>query len=245
MVRGGYALGIAAAGLAVAALLAWHHATVARETLILRGDPDTILSDPARRAIALRDGAPVFRNHCAGCHGAAGRGDPHRAVPNLTDGDFLYGAGRVGEIEQIVLHGIRAGDTRGWDLAEMPGFAKPVPYAREPLPSLGPQQVGDLVAYVRRTGPADANARGRILFTNTAGCWDCHGSDGGGDPSIGAPNLNDRIWLKGDGSAAAIVDTIEHGLAGVCPAFARILTPYQARVVAAYAAALHPRNPHR
>ena len=248
--RRAIALAVGAAVLVISGLAWARHEAHARAVLILRGDPDTILADPAPREIALADGRAVYLAHCAACHGPEGRGDRAKAMPDLTDGDFLYGQGTVGEIEQIVLHGIRAGDTRGWDLAEMPAYARPVPYAREPLPPLTPGQVRDLVAFLRTAGghpgyAPEAVARGRTLFTTTAGCWDCHGSDAAGDASIGAPDLIDGIWLKGDGGDAAIAWTIEHGLAGVSPAFAHVLSPYEARVVAAYAASLHPQNPAR
>ncbi len=73
---------------------------------LMRADPQTILDQPklARAAIAIgRDG---FAAHCASCHGEGGA-DPARGVPDLTDQEYLYGSGRVEEIEQIVLHGIR------------------------------------------------------------------------------------------------------------------------------------------
>jgi len=235
----------------------WRHEVSVRHVAMLRADPERTLTDPVLRERALADGRAVFVAHCAACHGAAGRGDPRRAMPDLTDREFLFGEGKVGEIEQIVLHGIRAGDTKGWNLAEMPGFAKAVPYAREKLPSLTPAQVGDLVGFLRAangavgtgggTGAARGGGydparveRGRRLFTTNGACWDCHGGDGAGDAAIGAPNLVDGLWLKGTGSEADIADTIEHGLAGVSPAFAHRISAYDARVVAAYTASLHP-----
>lgn len=163
----------------------------------------------------------------------------------MTDGEYLYGESRPGEIEQIVLHGIRAGDSRGWNLAEMPGFAKAVPYKRDPLPPLTPGKTADLVAFLRAANgnggydPAQV-ARGRTLYQTSAGCWDCHGADGGGDPAIGAPNLVDGIWLKGDGDEADIRHTLEAGMAGVSPAFQHRLSAYDARIVSVYVASLHP-----
>lgn len=234
--------------LVVMALLGWRHHGAARRTSMLRGDPDTILADPHRRKIALADGRAVFRAHCAACHGKAGQGDPRRAMPDLTDRDFLYGEGKTGQIEQIVLHGIRAGDSRGWDQAEMPAYARPVPYRREPLLPLKPGQIRDLVAFLRAANGSGGYAveqivRGRRLFATSAGCWDCHGSDASGDAALGAPDLVDGKWLKGNGSEADLTDVIERGMAGVSPAFSRILSPYEARVVSAYTASLHPPVP--
>jgi cytochrome c oxidase cbb3-type subunit 3 len=219
--------------------------SIAHRILLMRNDPDAILADDRTRALALSDGRQVFERHCAACHRADGKGSAARAIPDLTDADFLYGNGKAGEIEQIVLHGIRAGDSKGWDLAAMPAFAQAVPYPREKLPSLTPAQIHELVVFLRAAngdGGYDRATidRGRTLFTKNAGCWDCHSNDGQGDNAIGAPNLVDGKWLKGDGSEAAITQVLEHGLAGTSPAFARTLSPYQARAVAVYTASLHP-----
>ena len=212
---------------------------------MMRTGPDAILGDPGLREVAIAHGREVFRDHCASCHGVAGKGSAAIAVPDLTDDDFLYGQGNASEIEQIVLHGIRAGDTRGWNLALMPAFAQKIPYAREPLNPLTPAQVDDIVAFLRAANghgghdPAQVD-RGRAEVTGNAGCWDCHGRDAQGDSSIGAPNLVDGKWIKGDGSEAAIRHTIERGMAGVSPALAGKLSAYDARTVAIYAASLHP-----
>ena len=233
--------------LLLAVLFARYQAIEARR-LMLRTDPDAILSNPDLRHIALARGQDVFRKHCAACHGDDGKGSTLTAVPDLTDADFLYGRGKVSEIEQIVLHGIRAGDTRGWNLALMPGFAQRVPYAREPLKPLTPAQMDDIVAFLRTANrPSGYDRaqvdRGHLLVTDKAGCWDCHGRDAQGDASIGAPNLVDRIWLKGDGSEAAIRHTLERGMAGVSPAFFNRLSAYDTRTVAVFTAALHPPVP--
>jgi len=226
-------------------LLLVRHPSVEARTLMMRTGPDAILGDPALREVAIAHGREVFRAHCASCHGIAGKGSITTAVPDLTDDDFLYGQGNASEIEQIVLHGIRAGDTRGWNLALMPAFAQKIPYTREPLNPLTPAQVDDIVAFLRAANghggydPAQVD-RGRAEVTGRAGCWDCHGRDAQGDSSIGAPNLVDGKWIKGDGSEAAIRHSIERGMAGVSPALAGKLSAYDARTVAIYAASLHP-----
>ena len=217
---------------------------------LMRADPETILGNRALAPTALQLGRKGFEDHCASCHGT-GKGDPQRGIPDLTDGDFLYGEGSVAEIEMIVLHGIRAGDTKGWDLASMPGFASAQPYAREKLPSLQPAQIADITQFLmlvrgRATDPAGAE-RGRLMFKTSAGCWDCHGPDGGGDNAVGAPNLLDDVWLYGDGSAASIAQSIAYGRAGRSPAFARSIRAVDARAIAVYVASLsrgHPGDYH-
>jgi len=94
------------------------------ESDVLRADPEAILTDPKLRGVALAGGKPVYENHCASCHGAAGKGDKTLGVPDLTDNDHLYGTGTVSQIEDIARYGIRAGNKRGWNLAVMPAYAR-------------------------------------------------------------------------------------------------------------------------
>ena len=230
----------------VTTALAWlHYTSLEQQTRMMRSDFNTILTDPKLRDVALHHGREVFLAHCSGCHGAQGKGNSATAVPDLTDNDFLYGRGEPGEIEQIVLHGIRSGDSKGWSLAAMPAFAWQIPYPADPqLPPLTPAQLRDLVVFLRAANGSsgydpDQIVRGRNLFDGSAGCWDCHGNDAAGDSSIGAPNLVDGKWLKGNGSETDIAYTIEHGLADVSPAFAHFLSAYDARTVAVYTASLH------
>lgn len=207
---------------------------------LLRADPDTILMSPALRDGALSAGQRVYRARCATCHGAEGAGRVADGVPNLRDQDWLYGEGRVSEIENIIRYGIRSRNSKGWNLAAMPAYASTRPYALEPIPPLAPQEVDDVVqlllGYEGR--PADGAAAGRGLKVyQKGGCWDCHGPDGHGDAAIGAPNLRDAITLYG-GSRAALTRSVERGRRGISPAFADVLDPAQIRAAAVYVAAL-------
>src|SRR5258706_8823694 len=113
-------------------------------------------------------GAGVFQAQCASCHGADGRGSPVRGVPDLTDADWLYGGGKARDIEKVAYYGIRAHNPRGWSLAVMPGFARPVPAAGERLAPLSPGEIATVVAYLQSRGgqPADpvAAETGRSVF---------------------------------------------------------------------------------
>ena len=230
-------VGLLLAAIAVSALVIQRHSREA----IMRADPESILADPKLARTALSLGRDGFAEHCASCHGT-GKGNPRRGIPDLTDGDYLYGEGQVAEIETIILHGIRSADSRGWDLADMPAYARARPYAREPIGPLQPEQISDITQFVLqlRGGTTDtaAVARGQVLFKGRGACWDCHGPDGGGDNAIGAPNLADDVWLYGDGSAAAIAASIAQGRAGRSPAFARHLTATEVRAIAVYVALL-------
>jgi cytochrome c oxidase cbb3-type subunit 3 len=220
-----------------------------RAEALMRADPEAILADPILRETALALGRPLFTRLCASCHGTDGMGSREMGVPDLTDGDRLYGDGLLADVEQIVLHGIRSGDTRGWNLAYMPAYAQARPYQPEPIDPLKPPEVGDVAHYLRSlhgdTLDAAAAARGRALYGGKGGCWDCHGGDASGDSAIGAPNLVDDVWLYGDGSQAAIARSVGYGCRGMMPAFSRRLSPIEARAVAAYAAAFadHAQDP--
>lgn len=223
---------------AVGATIVFHAGRLRAE--LIRADPDAILTRPDLAKAAIDRGRSGFAKNCASCH-ADGRPDRDRGIPDLTDRDFLYGSGRVDELEQIVLHGIRSGDPRGYQLASMPAYGRPKPYAAEPLPPLSPQGVRDVVQFLltagaRKADPASA-ARGAQLYT-TAGCYDCHGRDAGGDEAIGAPSLIDDIWLYGDGSPGAIQRSVAGGRAGFSPAFGRSLSAVDARAIAVYVASL-------
>lgn len=202
--------------------------------------PDAVPADPELASYAQSHGEPAYREHCATCHGAQLQGDHVRGIPNLADADWLYGSGRVGEIERIVLYGIRSGNSKGWDLAEMPAYATQEPYRRYRIEPLLPPEIDDVAAYLLslQKAPADPAAveRGARLFRGAekGGCWDCHSADATGDPSIGTPNLTDNVWLSGDGSQQSIHDSIAFGLAGHCPAWIGRLPPATIRAVAAY-----------
>ncbi|MDB6010816.1 MAG: c-type cytochrome [Gammaproteobacteria bacterium] len=216
-------------------------------TEFLQADADRILDDPRLAPKTLARGREVFLAHCAGCHGADCRGSTATGTPDLTDEDFLYGTGRASEIESIVLHGIRSGDDKGWDLAWMPAFGQPVPYARGKLPTLPPGEIEQLTSYLRAINGASgedptAVSAGGLLFEGHGGCWDCHGRDAQGDAGIGAPNLRDGKWLRGDGSRRDISRVIREGLHGVSPAFRGRLDPADARAVAVYVASLHAQK---
>ena len=52
------------------------------------------LSGQAHDAALAAEGATVFADNCAACHGAAGVGDRTQGAPNLTDAIWLYGGSR-------------------------------------------------------------------------------------------------------------------------------------------------------
>jgi cytochrome c oxidase cbb3-type subunit 3 len=205
---------------------------------LLRAGPEAILSQPTLARYAVARGEPAYRRYCANCHGAELKGDAQRGIPNLVDGDWLYGSGSVTEIQQTITYGIRSGNPKSRSLAVMPAFAHPDPNGREKVSPLSPAEIDDLVTFLfsiegRPADPAAAT-RGALLYSDKGVCYDCHSRDAQGDQAIGAPNLADRIWLYGDGSRAAVFRSIAGGRQGACPAFGRQLTPALLRAVAVF-----------
>ena len=218
-----------AAGLAAAAFViavgAVHFVREANlRARLMRADPDTIAGITELRDFAVAIGQPAYDRHCAVCHGARMQGDRNRGAPNLADSDWLYGEGRAAQIENIILHGIRSGDPKGWNQADMPAFAEPVPYKRTRIAPLEPKEISDVVEFLLlkagKPGDAAAAARGSDIFNARGQCFDCHAADAKGDAAIGAPNLIDDIWLIGDGSREDIFGVVAHGSSGFCPAWA-------------------------
>lgn len=205
---------------------------------LLEADADAI--DRGSGAFAEREAAPLYRELCAGCHGARFTGDQARGIPDLSDGDWLYGSGRATEIERIILYGIRSGNGKGWNLTYMPAYGSATFRRPAGVDPLTPGDIRDTVEYLRtlEKRPADAEAarRGREIYLGRGGCHDCHAPDGRGDTAIGAPNLADGIWLYGDGSRESVFDSIARGHSGSCPGWTRHLEAWQARALAIYVA---------
>jgi cytochrome c oxidase cbb3-type subunit 3 len=74
-------------------------------------------------------------------------------------------------------------------------------------------------------------AEGATLFAEN--CASCHLEDGAGEPSLGAPRLNDQIWLYG-GSREAITETVTNARFGVMPNWNGRLSEDEIRAVAVY-----------
>lgn len=220
--------------------------TASARARLVRSDPDAVTGDAALMALALPSGRAAYGARCAACHGEAGKGDRSQGVPDLTDADWLYGSGRVSDIQRIVDTGIRSGLKTSWNLASMPAYASPAPSPTEKIAPLTPPDVRDVAEFLvwieHRPADTASAARGREIYEGRGGCYDCHGADAHGDPGIGAPNLTDTIWLYGDGSRASIEVSIERGRHGVCPGGARQLSAFQSRAVALYVYSLSHKS---
>ncbi|MFO1410522.1 MAG: cytochrome-c oxidase, cbb3-type subunit III [Steroidobacteraceae bacterium] len=170
---------------------------------------EELMKDPAARTI----GRNLFVNNCAVCHGSDGHGALH--FPNLADKDWKWG-GDPATVEASIANG-RTGVMAPW---------KDV---------IGESGVDDAVAYVlslsKRDAPFGNAAHGGELFKQY--CIVCHGDQGQGNPTLGAPNLTDNIWLHG-GAPEQIRETIRFGRTGIMPAQQERLGAARVRLLAAY-----------
>jgi cytochrome c oxidase cbb3-type subunit 3 len=182
-----------------------------------------IEADPVMRNYAANVGRSIFGDNCATCHGVAGTGGP--GYPNLRDDVWLWG-GSLDDVYHTITVGVRANhpDTR---MSQMPAFG------RDGI--LQPGQITDATEYVVSLSGRPVNApmaaRGHEVFT--ANCVSCHGADGRGRQSEGAPNLTDRDWLYG-ASRAAIEDQITNAHGGVMPSWAMRFDDATRRALAVY-----------
>ena len=214
---------------------------------LMRADPDAIVQDAELARFAIAYAQPVYDEHCASCHGDHLQGDRRNGVPDLTHPAWLYGEGRVAQIEHTILHGIRSADPKGWNLADMPAFARAEPYKRYKIPSLEPGEIRDVIEFLMVTagkqGDRSAADRGAKIFAAKGQCFDCHSMDAQGDAAIGAPNLIDDIWLYGTGSREDIYESIARGRGGICPAWVQELSPVTIRALAVLVYAASNKEP--
>ena len=164
---------------------------------------------------ALDLGHRLYLDNCAACHGQQAQGNHTIGAPALTDADWLYGGS-----PETILASINDGRN-----GQMP-----------PLESvLGFKGVDATAAYVLslngRQVPPENIAPGKAAFDGL--CAACHGADGRGNVTLGAPNLVDGIWLYG-GDLNDVFTSISKGRSGVMPAWRNRLSSDEVRVVAAW-----------
>ncbi|SEN28209.1 cytochrome c oxidase cbb3-type subunit 3 [Sphingomonas gellani] len=185
---------------------------------------ESLPANPQLLAAAEEGGRSAFKVHCAACHGAGAAGS--KGYPNLNDDDWLWG-GTLTDIQQTLIHGIRQPGDDDTRQSQMPAFG------RDGV--LTPEQVQDAVSYVRyishQEGGSQSAMRGRELFA--ANCAVCHGEKGEGNRTVGAPRLNDSIWLYG-GDRDSLTDTITNAHGGIMPAWGKQLDPLTIKMLAAY-----------
>ena len=158
---------------------------------IAKSSLQEIMADPQLQQFAVAGGASAFKVNCAQCHGSGAAG--FVGFPNLNDNDWVWG-GTVDDIYRTIAHGIRHPGDDETRTSDMPAYGD----------ILQPEEIKQVAAYVvSLTGtPSDVALvePGKQVFADN--CAACHGEDAKGNREMGAPNLADAIWLKGEGEAA-------------------------------------------
>jgi cytochrome c oxidase cbb3-type subunit 3 len=189
----------------------------------------SIQADPTLFTYAMTGGRIAFGDNCAPCHGVGGTGQLQ--YPVLADDDWIWG-GSVEAIQQTIKWGIRSPDhpfdTR---FAMMPAFGADGILNREEID----QVTAHVVSLTGREADPTLAEPGAELFD--LHCAACHGIDGEGLPEMGAPALNDQIWLYG-GETEQIRAQIQNPRHGVMPGFIDRLDEATIKMLALYVHAL-------
>jgi cytochrome c oxidase cbb3-type subunit 3 len=180
-------------------------------------------SDPELQQYAVNKGAAVYRTFCSQCHGSGAAGAV--GFPNLLDDDWLWG-GTVEEIHYTIQHGIRNEDDMDARYSEMPVFG-------EILTAEEIEQVSNYVYSMSGRDAPDPELAALGAETFEYECAACHMEDGSGNVDLGAPALNDAIWLYG-GSLETIIETITYSRYGVMPPWQPRLSDAEIAAVATY-----------
>ena len=233
--------------LAIAALqMPCAFATTPIEDQLTRTGSDDIGKNAVLAKAALALGKKTYSENCADCHGRDLKGVVGKHASDLSDRATLYGSDNVdagpnqifaSDMESIVRYGIRADHPKTRKLAVMPSFAGRDPKQEGGYPTLGERQISDLAEYLAslqgQQSEVAAAARGKALFGKGGGCFDCHGMDAKGDPSIGSTDLSSAKYLYGS-DRQSIAASIRDGRQGTMPSYEGTLTSARIKAVAYY-----------
>jgi cytochrome c oxidase cbb3-type subunit 3 len=207
---------------------------------------DDMGKDAVLAKATLELGKKTYSENCVDCHGRDLKGAVGAHAPDLSDRATLYGSDNVdagpnqifaSDIETIVRYGIRADHPKTRKLAFMPSFAGLDRKQEGGYPTLSKRQITDLAEYLTslqgQKHDVGAAARGKVLFGKDGGCFDCHGQDAKGDPSIGSADLTSANYLYGS-DRLSIVASIRGGRKGTMLSYEGKLTPAQIKAVSYY-----------
>ena len=177
-------------------------------------------NQPELMRAAVTGGRAAFKVNCVQCHGAGAAGS--KGYPNLNDDDWLWG-GDLKAIENTITHGARQPGDDQTHMSQMPAFGAGI---------LTAAQIDQVASHVLSlSGKARDNAAGAQLFAQN--CAVCHGPNGTGNRTVGAPNLADAIWLYG-GKREDIAAQATNPRHGAMPAWGGRLDPVTIKMLAAY-----------
>lgn len=168
------------------------------------------------------DGAPIYAEKCAPCHGPGGQGDGPQAA-QLPNPATAIGSPEVA----------RAATPANWYTQVTKGNLERF---MPPFASLSDRERWDVVAYVfSLSAPPEVLEQGGALYQ--ANCARCHGEGGKGDgpeaSGLPMPDFSDRAYMAGR-SAADFFQAITSGVQPNMPAFENELSEEERWAIAAY-----------
>ena len=187
---------------------------------------EEIVADPVLVDYAQRSGASAFKLVCVQCHGSGAAGSQELGYPNLNDDAWLWG-GSLEAIFATITHGIRNDEDPAARSSMMPAYGEAGLLEREAIRDVA-HHVLSLSGREHEEALAQAGAP---VFA--AQCAACHGADGGGNTAIGAPRLNDAIWLYG-GEHEDVVAQIAAPKHGVMPPWSEYFDEVTRKKLAIY-----------
>ena len=188
-------------------------------------DLNAIPADTELAGYAANKGAAVYRTFCSQCHGSGAAGVMSEGYPNLLDDAWLWG-GTIEEIHHTIAHGIRNDEDPDARYSQMPAYGD----------IFSDEEINQVVNYAytlngREALDAEAAAAGQELYLNN--CAACHMEDGSGNTLLGAPALNDAVWLYG-GGFDTLMETVVYSRYGVMPPWQDKLTEAELAAVSTY-----------
>ncbi len=182
-----------------------------------------VYDDAEMREYAIAAGRTMFNENCSACHQAGGAGA--YGYPMLADDEWIWG-GTLEEIQHTIAYGVRV-DNDNARIGEMPSFDG----------ILEPAQMDAVAEYVvaLSKGAADAASAGGTVFAEN--CAACHGEKGEGLAALGAPPLNNGLWLY-DGAKDAILAQMNKPKHGSMPAWSERLDESTIKQLAVYVRSL-------
>ncbi|MCT8267941.1 cytochrome-c oxidase, cbb3-type subunit III [Afifella sp. JA880] len=218
-------------------ILGWHsRSAIARELTAveesrqavmnqIRDTPlEEIRTNDELMQVAFRGGESAFKVNCVQCHGSGAEGG--YGYPNLNDDAWIWG-GTLEDIHTTLQHGVRYEQDDETRISEMPAFG------RDGL--LDSSQIEQVANYVRSLSGLEHDGalaeEGAQVFTDN--CAVCHGENGQGQHMLGAPALNDQVWLYSP-DLEQIESQVDNPKHGVMPAWSGRLSEVTIKQLALY-----------
>ncbi|MCR6630974.1 MAG: cytochrome-c oxidase, cbb3-type subunit III [Magnetospirillum sp.] len=192
---------------------------------------DEVVKDKDLRNFAMVGGKVLFNENCAPCHGAGGVGVAN-AYPNLADDEWIWG-GTLADLQQTISFGVR--NTNGNShVSEMPKFGTDGLLTKEQIDQVA-DYVVSLSAKAGSSGGGAAGSPGEAIFNEQ--CVACHQEGGVGSKDVGAPALNNNIWLFKGGKDAVkqvVVNQVSNPRHGSMPAWSERLDETSIKMLSVY-----------